>query len=253
METNEYRRRHRAGESWDEARWVPAFVLIVVGGIFLLNNLRIIPFRELFQYWPVALIALGLFRLVDSTYTNQRLLGAIVMAVGGLLLAGTLGFYPLTWGMLWPLLLIGAGLLMLVQRLSVSIGVNMSTDSATSSGGAYSATAASPQWLHELAIFSGGKRRIKGDFQGGKLDCVFGGFEINLRQATMSADFAEIEINAIFGGAEIKVPQDWEVVIRGVGILGAFADSTEHPDPQINSKRLIVKGAAFCGGVEVKN
>lgn len=245
METNDCNRRQRvvlgASCSWEEARWVPAFVLIAVGGIFLLNNLHIIPFRELLHYWPVALIAFGLFRLVDSNYANERVLGAVLIAGGGILLAGTMGVYRFGWGTLWPLVLIGAGLLMLVQRLSVNVGASGNGSSP------------SPEWLNEAAIFSGGKRRIKGDFQGGKLDCIFGGFEINMRQATMSADWAELEINSIFGGAEIKVPDNWEVMIKGVGFCGAFADSTEHPDPDLRPKRLVVKGAAVFGGVEVKN
>jgi hypothetical protein len=217
--------------------------LVAVGAIFLLNNLHIVRFRELLQYWPVVLIAVGLFRLVDSSYANERVVGGVLMLLGGVLLAGTMGFYYLSWNIIWPLLLIGAGLFMLVQRLSFNVGVprgggNMSLD-----------------WMHESAVFSGGKRRIKGDFKGGKLDCVFGGFDVNLRQASMSADVAELEINAVFGGAEVKIPESWEAVMRGTGVFGAFADETVHPDRGAypNPKRLIIKGAAIFGGVAVKN
>ncbi|HUK16645.1 MAG TPA: DUF5668 domain-containing protein [Bryobacteraceae bacterium] len=242
MDTNDLNRRHYSRETYDQARWIPALVLIAIGAAFLLNNLHIVRFHELFQYWPVALIALGLFRLVDSTQANQRMVGAVLMAVGAFLLAGTLGFYYFSWNTLWPLLLIGAGLLMLVQRLSLSIGVTASSQM-------------SAEWLHEAAIFSGGKRRIKGDFKGGKLDCIFGGFEINLRQAIITGDSADLEINAIFGGAEIKVPESWDVVMRGTGMFGGYSDESTHPDSGIypNPKRLIVRGSAIFGGVNVKN
>ena len=243
MDSNDFNHRHSSRETYDQARWIPALVLISIGAAFLLNNLHIVPFHELFQYWPVALVALGLFRLVDSTQANQRLVGAVLIAVGAVLLAGTLGFYYFSWNTLWPLLLIGAGLLMLVQRLAVN--VNVLRDSS----------GARVDWLHEAAIFSGGKRRIKGDFKGGKLDCIFGGFEINLRQATISGDSVELEINSIFGGAEIKIPESWEVVMQGTGIFGGFGDESTHPDTGIypNPKRLIIKGAAIFGGVNVKN
>jgi len=241
MATNDYNRRHYGKESLDQARWVPAFVLIVVGAVFLLRNLGIFPIHELLRYWPVALIAIGLFRLVDSERGNERMIGAILILTGGVLLAGTLGLFYLSWNTIWPLFLIGAGLLMLVQRFSPNI--------AWQSGGQVS-----PEWLHEAAIFSGGKRRIKGDFKGGRLECIFGGFEIDMRQAMISADVAEIEINAIFGGAEIKVPESWEVLMQGTGIFGGFSDETAHPDSSYpNPKRLIVKGAAVFGGVNVKN
>jgi hypothetical protein len=222
--------------------WIPALVLVAVGSIFLLNNLQIVRFREILQYWPVILIAVGLFRLVDSTHTNDRTVGGVLVLLGGFLLAGSLGLYILNWNTLWPLLLIGAGLLMLMQRLSLNVGMLRGGD-------------LSVDWIHESAVFSGGKRRIKGDFKGGKLDTIFGGFDVNLRQATMAADSAELEINAVFGGAEIKVPESWEVVMRGVGVFGAFVDETTHPDRSVfpNPKRLIVKGAAVFGGVGIKN
>ena len=217
MDTHDYNRRHYGKESLDQARWVPAFVLIVVGAVFLLRNLGLFPVHELLRYWPVALIAIGLFRLVDSDRGNERVIGAILILAGAVLLAGTLGSFYLSWNTLWPLVLIGAGLLMLVQRFSLNV--------AWPSGGQ-----ASPEWLHEAAIFSGGKRRVKGNFKGGRLECIFGGFEIDMRQAAMLAEAAELEINAIFGGAEIKVPESWEVVMRGTGIFGGFSDETAHPD-----------------------
>jgi len=241
METNDYNRRHYSGETYVQARWIPAIILIAIGAAFLLNNLRILPFHELAQYWPVILIAVGLFRLVDSTHGNERVVGAVLVILGGLFLAGTLGFYYLSWGTLWPLLLIGAGVLMLVQRFSLTIG---------SAQAGYS-----PEWLQEAAIFSGGKRRIKGEFRGGKIDCIFGGFEINLREAIVTGPSAELEINAIFGGAEIKVPENWEIVWRGAGVFGGFADETSHPDSAAyrDLKQLIIKGAAIFGGINVKN
>jgi hypothetical protein len=93
------------------------------------------------------------------------------------------------------------------------------------------------------------------DFQGGKVDCVFGGFEIDLRGATMLRDYAVLKVDAVFGGAEIKVPAAWEVVMKGSGVFGGFADQTQHPDRNLNPnpKRLIVKGGAVFGGVTIKN
>jgi hypothetical protein len=116
--------------------------------------------------------------------------------------------------------------------------------------------APAPKSLRETAVFGGGKRKISApDFQGGKLDAVFGGFEVDLRQAGIAGDSAVLEINAVFGGAEVKVPRSWEVVMRGAGVFGGYADSTDHPDraQYPNPKRLIVRGAAVFGGVEIKN
>ena len=238
------------GQTYEQLRWVPALILIGIGAAFLLNNLQVIPVYEIWRYWPVALVVVGLFRLVDSVHMNEKLIGGVLIVVGGLLLCGTLGLFTITWNMLWPLILIAAGVLLLVQRLSPNINLMGSGNPASHATGPVTA-----DWLHEAAFFSGGKRRIKGDFKGGKLDCLFGGFDINLRQASMSADGVELEINAMFGGAEIKVPESWEVVLRGTGIFGAFNDETARPNPAEfpNPKRLVVKGAAVFGGVNIKN
>src|SRR5689334_7318555 len=99
MESNDYdyNRRHCSRETFDQARWIPALILIAIGAAFLLNNLQILPFHDLVQYWPVILIAIGLFRLVDSTQSNERVVGAVLIIIGGFLLAGTLGLYYLSW------------------------------------------------------------------------------------------------------------------------------------------------------------
>ena len=93
------------------------------------------------------------------------------------------------------------------------------------------------------------------DFQGGEVVAIFGGVELDLRQAGMTGDSAVLEINAIFGGVEIKIPRNWSAVVEGVGIFGGYADNSFQPDPAQGPgvKQLIVKGVAAFGGVDVKN
>jgi len=120
--------------------------------------------------------------------------------------------------------------------------------------------------LNEVNIFWGGKRRIVAkNFVGGDVVAIFGGFEIDLREADILGNVAEIEVVTIFGGGEIRVPPNWEVVLETVGIFGGSDDRTRHPDfpnpgaptatgsaaPQ--PKRLIVKGVAIFGGLGIKN
>jgi hypothetical protein len=81
-----------------------------------------------------------------------------------------------------------------------------------------------------------------------------GGFEIDLRGAQIQGDSATIEIFTLFGGIELKVPQDWYVVLQGTPILGMFANTAKPlPESAGPRKKLILKGAAIMGGVEVKN
>lgn len=235
---HQYRRHSESGAS---ERLVPAIVLISIGAIFLLSNLHIVYFREWLRYWPAILVAVGIVKLVDSQDTGGRVGGGILVGAGAILLGRELGFIDVRLWDLWPLVLIALGIGMLFGKTSFMADVR-NTDTGNS--------------IRESAVFSGGKRTITTqDFQGGKIDAVFGGYEIDLRQASMTGPSAQLELNAVFGGIEMKVPHNWNVVSRGTGVFGAFVDNTQHPDPRVclDIKELVLKGGAVFGGVEIKN
>ena len=221
---------------------MPALVLIGIGALFLLNNLHIIYVREILNYWPAILIAVGLVKLIDSHDSVGRAGGGVLMGVGAVFMARSLGYLDVSVGDLWPLILIGVGLVLLFERRSVwDLGLKFT---AGASG------------AKEAAIFSGGKRVITDqNFEKAKFDAVFGGFEIDMRNAGIAGPSAVLDLNAVFGGIEVKIPVSWSVVMKGAGVFGGFVDSTVQPDPRLfpSPKKLFVKGGAVFGGVEVKN
>jgi cell wall-active antibiotic response 4TMS protein YvqF len=230
-------------QEWASAqRFLPAVILIAVGAIFLLNNLHLFPARDIWEYWPVALMVAGAFKLADATLPAGRAIGGILLIGGGVVLASNLGLIPVNPDDLWPLAIIAAGVFMLVNRTSnpwrfrASIRTNMA---------------------QEAAIFGGGKRKINSqDFKYAKFDAVFGGFELDFRNANIVGDSATVEINAVFGGAEVRIPTNWSAVVEGVGVFaGSFNDDTVQPSLATapNFKRLYFKGAAVFGGVNIKN
>ena len=231
-------------------RLVPALVLIAVGGIFLLSNLHLMRVNDIWEYWPVIPMVMGVFKLVDAEDARDRTIGGILLAGGSIFLANNMGLIPFNVWDMWPLLLIGAGVYMLVDRTAASkFSIDVSIDGKRRSR-------CSTWTRHESAIFSGGKRKIAvDDFQAAKYDAVFGGFEIDLRGSQIRGDSAVLEINAVFGGAEVRIPANWSVVMQGAGVFGAFVDSADQPNPAVtpNIKRLFVRGAAVFGGVEIKN
>jgi predicted membrane protein len=234
-------------------RIVPAIVLIAVGGIFLLSNLHLLRVHDIWEYWPVILMVMGVFKLVDADDARERTSGGILLAVGSIFLADNMGLIPFNVWDLWPLLLIGAGVYMLVDRTTGGSGMPFHIGISARGGRGFRGR----NWTRrEAAVFSGGKRKIVvDDFQSAKYDAVFGGFEIDLRGSQIQGDSATLEINAVFGGAEVKIPTNWSVVMQGAGVFGAFVDSAEQPNPAVtpNIKRLFVRGAAVFGGVEIKN
>jgi hypothetical protein len=234
---------NQANHGWENGhRLIPALIVIGIGVLFLLNNLNILYVSDWARYWPVILIAIGLVKLVDANTPSGHVAGAIFVGVGAVLLGQTLGFLNVRMHDLWPLFLIGAGLLMLFNRDSwhgISRGPRIH---------AYGR-------MREASVFGGGKRQINTqDFTGGHIDAVFSGYEIDLRGATMTADSAILKVSAVFSGVEIRVPETWSVVMEGHGVFGAFVDNTTQPNPQIPGlKRLFVRGDAVFGGVDVKN
>ena len=106
------------------------------------------------------------------------------------------------------------------------------------------------------AIFGGGKRRIESkEFRGGSAVAVFGGYNIDLRDAGMAGESATIDVNALFGGMDIRVPDTWKVEVRASAIFGGVDDKTVPPRTTAGVKPplLIVTGFAAFGGIVVKS
>lgn len=113
--------------------------------------------------------------------------------------------------------------------------------------------------MNAFAIFSGIERRISAkDFRFGRVSAVFGGVELDFRDAEIDGDSAELEVNAIFGGAEIRVPDNWRVESQSQVIFGGLSDSTRTAKLPADAttagyKTLVISGTVTFGGVEVKN
>lgn len=232
-----------------------AFIGLILAGIgvlLLLQNLGIIVVEDLWDYWPVILIVLGLLKVFSAWGTVGRMWGGLIAVIGGVFLLRNLGILPHNiWSLFWPAILIAVGLGLLLRAFDPGSGwaarswhpPGALTDEST---------------LHAVkidAIFSHADRRFDTQqFEGGEINAIFGGVEVDLRKAAMKADQVHIECNAVFGGIDVKVPETWLVIMRGTGVFGGFADET-HPPPRSDTKSpmLVITGGAVFGGVTVKN
>jgi predicted membrane protein len=242
-----YRRRHyHRGPS----SIFGGLVLLIVGLVLLLDRLDIVEAREIFNFWPLLVVAAGLSWLAKAMSTIGRLIGCLVIAAGVLLQARNLGYLYIRGDIIWPLILIGIGVL-LVGRALESHGVPPNGAPKFQRGFSFR----SGQMLGS-ALFSGIERRIDSqDFEGGKISAVFGGIDLDLRGADIKGNEAHLKAEAVFGGIEIRVPESWEVVLRGDGVFGGVNDETRHPDPHATPapKRLTIHAAAVFGGIVVNN
>jgi Domain of unknown function (DUF1707)/Cell wall-active antibiotics response 4TMS YvqF len=80
---------------------------------------------------------------------------------------------------------------------------------------------------------------------------VMGGGEIDLREARFAERVVTIHAYAIMGGIEITVPEDVEVQVTGIGLMGAFEHGPTGAGKP-GGPKIIVNGLAFWGAVDVK-
>jgi predicted membrane protein len=244
----------QSDHGWEfPARAIPAVVLIVIGTLFLLGNVHILPSMNWFDFWPVILIVIGLMKLLEAPRKGSYVGGAVLFGLGAVFLTDNLHILPFSVWDLWPVLLIAIGAGLLFERLPW--GGRPDWAGRRGCCGPRVSVASGSGGLHLTAIFSGGKRKYDGqEFSGGVVEAVFGGFELDLRKAMMPGGSAALHVNVIFGGCEIKIPESWNVELQGAAMFGGFSDETRHPlagAPE--TKQFIVKGAAVFGGVVVKN
>jgi len=224
---------------------IVGLVVVCIGILFLLENLGIVIGINIWDFWPVALILIGLSHIFRSSETRQAFSGAIFIIVGVLLLLNNLDILSFSMRIFWPVIVIVLGIAILKNAV----------------WGSHKAP--SPSDNFDLSfIFGGGEHRFASDrFKGGKLFAFMGGGTIDLRDADIQVDdHAVIDLFAFMGGIEIIIPRHWDVNIQGTPILGGIDNKTviiskeeiaAHPEKAI--KKLTIKGMAIMGGIEVKN
>jgi len=245
-------------------------VVIAVGVLFLLKNAGILYFDDLWQYWPVILIMVGVSKLANTHSASSVTSGLIIGGIGTIFLLRNLGYiYANIWQYFWPGILIAVGLSILVKHLE-GRGQDWSPPPATPPSGSsnpfpasgftassgFNASTSGANYLHAECVFSGTRQKLDTqDFIGGKVTTVFGGAEIDLRSANTKREEISIKAEAVFGGIELWVPAHWQTIVRGSGVFGGFEDKTFPAAPGASGKapRLVVTGAAVFGGVVVKN
>jgi predicted membrane protein len=220
---------------------VLGLLVVGMGVLFLLDNLDILNFRHAIGFWPLAFIVAGCVALFGNGSRSSNYMGGVLVAIGALMIAGRMGFFYISWGTLWPLVMIALGGLVLFRSLGPG---RVARRAMTDGEGADSV-------VDIVAVLGGFERRITtSDFRGGEITAILGGCELDLRESSIVKE-AVINVFATWGGINIKVPPDWTVVLNGTPLMGGFSEKTVTPPD--GSKRLVITGYAIMGGVEVRN
>jgi len=103
-----------------------------------------------------------------------------------------------------------------------------------------------------IAIFGGvtrkGRWRVRKNTHALAL---FGGMDLDLRDAIFEAPVVEISGFWCFGGIDMKVPEGIEIQDQTAGIFGG-TDVRDVGDPAPGAPMLVIKGVSLFGGVSIK-
>jgi len=225
--------KHRNGSN----NWI-GIVLIIIGALFLLDTFDIMNFGGLFSdWWPAIFIIVGLIKLQGQ----DRGAGIVFIIIGTVLLL--VSHDVIDWSSiwkLWPLILILVGLSMVFKGRHTNW--SFSNESTIDN-----------DFIHSNAVFGGAENLITSqNFKGGETMALFGGVELDLRDAKLSPDGCKVHATALFGGVEIRVPTDWKVIVTGTPIFGGIENKSRGNTNGDSSKEVHLHCTVAFGGVEIK-
>lgn len=227
-------------QTTDRRVWLGA-VLILIGGLFLLNSLNLVDFRfsRIFISWPFFFFVIGMYILLQ---TEKKVFGGILAGLGGLFLLPKI--FPglhISFSIVFPIILIAIGMYIILHRRKTMEFIRGEIKEDV---------------VDDISIFGGGDKIITSkNFKGGNVTAIFGGSEINMTQCQLAEGVNSIDVFAMFGGTTIIVPKHWNVVVSVTSILGGFSNKgIKDPTIEIDTSRsLVIKGLVIFGGGEVKN
>lgn len=217
-----------------------SIVVVALGGVLLLKNLDIINISwDIFwgTVWAAGFVLSGLVNIFNYRNKTSWIWGLLLVAIGVLIGFNSYGIVDVSiWKVFWPVVLIAAGLAMMFNTSpkGVKRSKKLNKDNAGN---------------EKIACFWGEEDAVKGDYTGGSLVAIFGGVDLDLRQAKIK-DGSVIEIFTFCGGVNITLPDDVIIENEVRGFLGGTDDKTLPKDSV--KKTLYLKGECILGGLEIK-
>lgn len=209
-------------------------IIILIGLVFLLDTTGIMETGILVRYIPSLFVLVGIWALVQSGF--QNLAGPVVLIlVAGAAQLVTIGVTTVDQLVAyWPVLIIAFGAALLASQYRARTPVS---DASFTSG---------------FTIFGGIEKRNQSPrFGGAELTAIFGGTELDLRDASVEDPPARIHVMAMFGGIEIAVPEEWNVQVDVLPIFGDAKDGRRRSPREHEHIDLVITGFVAFGDVSV--
>lgn len=230
--------KHHGGSGPNGGLWF-AGALIILGTGFLMHQLGYLP-RGMspWHVWPSLLVWGGILNLVSGRQASERIWGGVLVVGGGLGQVYYLDVLPLSWGVIWPALLIVAG-------LAIGMGSVLGRRrSGPEVGG--------PAQLDVKVSLGERDERYQGrEFTGGAIHCHLGEYRLDLRGVVPSSVEAVLDVELFMGAVKLWVPRDWQVEVQASPVMGGIDERQERPEAP--ARRLVIRGRVMMGAIEIKN
>jgi len=222
----------RTGPSGERIFPINGVIWMAIGGVLLLESLRIVRASVWELFWPAVLIAVGV-RLITRTGPRARVRYRRFRDVSPDAAASAAApgeRPPSTSGLGVPL---------------SDVGDTLDT------GG--------------VVAILGGVHRVSAAvaFHGTEVTTFMGGAKIDLRQAIIApGDEAVLDLFVVIGGCELLVPPNWVVSAPVVAVMGGVEDKRLAPvsnvvqdatAPNTAPPRLVIRGIVMLGGVTLRS
>ena len=240
-----------------DSRNVIGIILVVLGGLFLLDSMDLIDFnvaRVIFSF-PAVLIILGIVLILN---TSRRLLGAFILIAGMFFMIPRI--FPYVYydsHIVFPVLLIAFGVYIILRKRTHRTSEGEYRHNKDEHSTRYKGyDQINSDRVDDVSVFGGGHKVIVSDnFKGGNITNIFGGSEIDLKDCKLAPGVNIIDFVAVFGGSNIIVPSDWKILIDVLPVFGGFSNKVRRdPNAVIDpDKTLLIKGFVLFGGGEVRS
>lgn len=221
------------------------FAIIALGVIFGGNALGCFDINIFFDGWWTLFIIVP--SLVSLFTEKDKLSSLIFLTVGVLLLlaAQNVFSYEIAWKVILAVALVMLGLGIIFKAVFRNSGdrevekkIREFDEDKTMDS--------------QLAVFSGSDRAYNNEtFAGSNLVAVFGGVDLDLKNAKFTKDTI-IRAFALFGGINISVPNDVQVKIRSRFVFGGASD--ERKGETGNGKHTIyIDATGGFGGISIND
>jgi predicted membrane protein len=258
-------------------------ILILLGCVLIVSNIGLIPrgFNKIIVSWQMLLIVIGIISIVKRQTFHFH--GLSMLCVGIFFIIPKVAkVFPFAFSgidaanfisVYWPILLIAGGIILIIHIPSHTRHCSShrygyyrehfrekrnrfrnDNENFRNEDFQNKENCSQDEDFAKTCIFGNGRYTvIDTEFKGGTLQAIFGGIELDLRKAYLSEGETTLNIEAIFGGISLFVPDNWFIDVQVESVLGGTDDNRRITEIVDATRKLIIKGSAVFGGVEIRN